>query len=119
MIAKLTSVEIQTVSEPFHAKDPRYNPLHDGSSPGSQECPEPLLWGISHLIILLGLMVVLYSSVLFRLGAQWWNDPNFSHGVFVPLFSAFLIWRKREQLTRIPVVPSWGVYQFLLPDLVC
>jgi exosortase len=62
-------------------------------------------------------MAVLYSSVLFRLGAQWWDDPNFSHGVFVPLFSAFLVWRKREQLARVPITPSWGGLSVLIAGL--
>src|SRR5579871_1518219 len=78
---------------------------------------KPLSGVLSHLVILLGLMAVLYSSVLFRLGAQWWDDPNFSHGVFVPLFSAFLVWRKREQLARVFVTPSWGGLPFLIAGL--
>ena len=83
----------------------------------AENSPHRLAGVLSHLIILLGLMVVLYSSVLFRLGAQWWDDPNFSHGVFVPLFSAFLVWRKREQLTRMPVVPSWWGLPVLVAGL--
>ncbi len=38
---------------------------------------------------------------------QWWKDPNFSHGFFVPLFSAFVIWQERSRLTAFSPRPSW------------
>jgi exosortase len=83
----------------------------------TEKSPNHISGVLSHLIILLGLMVVLYSSVLFRLGAQWWDDPNFSHGAFVPLFSAFLVWRKREQLACTRVAPSWRGLPVLIGGL--
>ena len=49
----------------------------------------------------------LYAGTLSRLVAQWWNDPDFSHGFFVPAFSAFLVWQKKKQLSGLPVIPSW------------
>lgn len=62
-------------------------------------------WELSVLgLLLLGL----YSSVLRHLLAQWWNDPNFSHGFFVPLFSIFVLWQERERLRRLPSEPSWS-----------
>lgn len=53
------------------------------------------------------LVLWLYADVLQRLAAQWWTDPNFSHGFFVPAFSAFVAWQKRRQLSRLPAKPSW------------
>ena len=49
----------------------------------------------------------LYWPTLRHLGGQWWNDPNFSHGFFVPLFSAFVIWQERDRLARVHTRPSW------------
>jgi len=43
-----------------------------------------------------------------RLVGQWWRDPNFSHGFFVPLFSAFVLWQERDRLARITPRPSWS-----------
>lgn len=60
----------------------------------------------------LGVLAVLslwiYWSTLVRLLGQWWRDPNFSHGFFVPLFSAFVIWQRREQLFVVNRKPSWS-----------
>jgi len=49
----------------------------------------------------------MYHDILWRLVVQWWEDPDFSHGFFVPLFSAFVLWRERERLSATPVKPSW------------
>jgi exosortase len=60
-------------------------------------------------IAVLGIVVVwLYTPVLAKLVAQWWHDPNFSHGFFVPLFSLYVLWERREQLTRLVNKPSWA-----------
>ena len=53
-------------------------------------------------------MIGLYWSTLGHLIEQWWQNPNFSHGFFVPLFSAFLVWQDRSRLQQIPLRPSWS-----------
>jgi exosortase len=58
--------------------------------------------------VLAALALCLYWSTLLHLIAQWWHDPNFSHGFFVPLFSAFVIWQERGRLARIVARPSWS-----------
>jgi exosortase len=65
------------------------------------------------MAVLAGLLLWLYVPVLTHLVAQWWNDPDFSHGFFVPFFSAFVIWRERSQLTRLNPQPSWWGLFFL------
>ena len=59
-------------------------------------------------VILVGLIGFLYRGILWKLAYQWWSDPNFSHGVFVPLFSAFVVWRNRKNLAQIPLRQSWS-----------
>jgi exosortase len=63
------------------------------------------LW---QLIILSGIILWLYRSILVHLVGQWWHDPNFSHGFFVPLFSALIIWQERQNLAQLPLRPSWS-----------
>jgi exosortase len=72
------------------------------------------LWQVGILAIL---SLWLYWTTLIHLVGQWWNDPNFSHGFFVPLFSAFVIWQERDRLARITPKPSWAGIIVLLAGL--
>ena len=67
--------------------------------------------------VLAALCAWLYWSTLTHLVSQWWNDPNFSHGFFVPLFSAYVIWQERHRLARIAPNPSWAGLGVLLAGL--
>ncbi len=73
------------------------------------------LWQLG---ILAPLALWLYWSTVIHLVGQWWHDPNFSHGFFVPLFSAFVIWQERDRLARILSRPSWSGVAVLLAGLV-
>ncbi len=70
------------------------------------------------LAVLSALSLWLYGTTLFHLVGQWIHDPDFSHGFFVPLFSAFVIWKERDRLSRIPVRPSWPGLALLALGLV-
>jgi len=80
------------------------------------------LW---QLAVLGALSLWIYWRTLAHLALQWWRDPNFSHGFLVPLFSAYIVWRKRDQIVRILPQPSWsgllllvaGVFLLLVGDL--
>jgi exosortase len=56
--------------------------------------------------ILSGLIVLLYASVLRNLVVQWWTDPDYSYGFFIPLFSGYILWRERERWTKTEIKPS-------------
>ncbi|MGA2965485.1 MAG: exosortase/archaeosortase family protein [Terriglobales bacterium] len=61
-------------------------------------------------VVLLLLIACLYASILARLFLQWVGpnrDPNFEHGIFVPLFALFLLWQDRKKLKAIISSPSW------------
>ena len=82
------------------------------AAPPSERLQEPVSkllpwWQAVTLILLLSW---LYASILFHLAQQWWHDPNFSHGIFVPLFSLFVLWQERARLAALPAAPSaWGL----------
>lgn len=62
------------------------------------------MWQLIILVIAIGLV---YFSILGRLGRQWIDDDNYSHGFFVPLFVAFVVWQKRAKLRDLPLRPAW------------
>jgi exosortase len=72
--------------------------------------PWPPLWQTA---IISGLLLWMYVPTLAHLVAQWWRDPNFSHGFFVPLFSVFVIWQERSRLAALSLRPSWSGLLFL------
>ncbi len=55
-------------------------------------------------------MVWTYWLVIPGLVAQWWNEPEYSHGFLVPVISGYLIWTKRDVLRATPIAPGyWGI----------
>lgn len=63
-----------------------------------------------HGVVLCLLVGWLYAPILLRLAEQWWHDPNFSHGFFVPAFSLFILWKNRARISNLPPAPSsWGL----------
>ena len=75
-------------------------------------------WKISVVVLLVGWI---YSPILSKLAAQWWHDPNFSHGFFVPAFSLYVLWQQRNRLLTLPRRPSWmglGILAMALGTLV-
>lgn len=51
--------------------------------------------------------LLVYREVLAGLAADWWNDPNYSHGLIVLPLAGYLIWRERERLASIPPQPTY------------
>jgi exosortase len=58
------------------------------------------------VLLLSTLVVIMYAPVLSSLARQWWSDPNYGHGAFVPLFSAYVLWGERERLRALPLRPN-------------
>jgi exosortase len=70
---------------------------------------ETRLWNrrlVVWCVILVGLILMLYASVIKDLVVQWWSDPNYGHGFFVPPFSCYILWRERERWTKSEIKPS-------------
>src|SRR5271157_1357343 len=62
-------------------------------------------------VALLLLTAWLYASIIPHLFLQWVgppSDPNFEHGIFVPIFALFALWQDCKQLTAIAPAPSWA-----------
>ena len=57
-------------------------------------------------LVIAALVIVLYAPVLMQMVVQWWQDPDYGHGFFVPLFSGYVLWRQRGQWTKSKINPS-------------
>ena len=62
----------------------------------------------------IGLLAVLFLLLNYRtlrtLGVAWINEPNWSHGFIIPLFSLFLLYNRRDELFRAsPRVCLWSL----------
>ncbi len=69
------------------------------------------------IAVLTALLLWLYLPTLVHLVGQWRSDPDFEHGFFVPLFSAFMAWQERSRLARLTRRPSWWGALFLAVGL--
>jgi exosortase len=57
-------------------------------------------------IILLALLWLLYCHIITNLAKQWFEDPNYSHGFFVPISCALLLWIDRKSWMGKALAPS-------------
>src|SRR4051794_41061082 len=49
-----------------------------------------------------------YWPTLRVMVGQWSSDPRYAHGYLVPVFALFLLWHRREELSKLVPRPSWG-----------
>lgn len=63
--------------------------------------------GFFMAVAMAGLLGVLYWPVLAGLIAQWYLDPNYSHGFLIPVMSVYFVWERRLILARMTPRPTW------------
>jgi len=102
--ARLPPFRILVLSHAAHTASLPIAP--QGSSAGRTP-----MWQI---LLLVAVLVWLYAPVLGHLIRQWSHDPNYSHGVFVPAFSLFVLWHDRGRLASLPIRPAWSGLVLLL-----
>lgn len=62
------------------------------------------------LVAIGALLLVCYLPMFYRLTTVWLEDDNMSHGLFVPIAAAYIVWTKRSLLARIkPKTNYWGL----------
>jgi exosortase len=79
------------------------SPVEEKSSKSS---PPRLVMALAWALVL-GLLAWIYAPHVAGMVANWWEDPNYSHGFLVPLISAYLIWRQRDNLARAAAGPNY------------
>ncbi len=55
-------------------------------------------------------LAFVYFSVLLKLGGDWWNDENYSHGLLIPFVIGYILWQERKRFSRARTQPAvwWG-----------
>src|SRR5205809_291027 len=71
----------------------------------------PISFSFLQIGALIGVFVLLYSSVLRDLAGIWWTRDDYSHGFLILPISLYLVWAKRPELGQLPVKPNgvWGL----------
>ncbi len=47
-----------------------------------------------------------FATVLLKLGRDWWNDENYSHGLLIPFIIGYILWSQRDRFDREAQRPS-------------
>jgi EpsI family protein len=68
--------------------------------------PENWTRGILAGVILIA-FIFCYAGVFASLAGQWWNNDMYSYGFLIPWISLYLIWIRRETLSRISPLPNY------------
>lgn len=72
-------------------------------------------WRLLPGVVLLFPCLYLYASVGAGLVADWWHDPDYSHGFLVPLLSFYFFWERRQKLAlTVPQPNRWGLIVLIL-----
>jgi exosortase len=59
-------------------------------------------------IAIVGALAFVYFTVLTKLGRDWWNDENYSHGLLIPFVIAFILWQERKRILEAQPQPALG-----------
>jgi exosortase len=106
-----------TTSSPEPALRSQNNPSLS-SHAGGMDIPAPqwsIAWG--PVLLLSALIVLLYHGIAVKLVTDWFEIPDFSHGILIPFFVLFLLWDGRRKFLATPVKPSWGGLPLVLLGL--
>ncbi|OQW33588.1 MAG: hypothetical protein A4E19_04170 [Nitrospira sp. SG-bin1] len=58
-------------------------------------------------ILIVALVGYMYAESLAYLSSRWVGTEDYSHGIFVPFISGYLIWQQRQRLSQVTREKSW------------
>lgn len=58
-------------------------------------------------VLVIALLSYMYSDSLLFLFNHWIGSDDYSHGMFVPLISGFLVWQSRHRLVQVQREQAW------------
>ena len=70
------------------------------------------------LAALLGVLIYVYwNSLDYRGAKQFWDNPKYSHGWLVPIFTVILLWMRHEPFGPVSAAARWAGVGLLLSGL--
>jgi exosortase len=94
---------------------PLSTPVTVVTAPTPPPAFRPPLWQVAGLV---GLLVWAYLPMLRVFFDKWVNDPQYSHGLLVPFFSAYLVWKAWQAGPLVPKPLPWVGCGLLATTLV-
>jgi exosortase len=93
--------------------------LNGSPSDGCEGSPLPrgATLPIGSVAVVIAALAILFGSIVRDMAIQWWDDPNYSHGYLVPLFSGYVLWRRRRAVLAAVGEGNWLGLPVLLVGL--
>jgi exosortase len=76
------------------------------SSTSNYEIAAKLKGQLWKVLAITAALAFAYVTVLAKLGQDWWNDENYSHGLLIPAIIGYILWSQRERLARTVGSPA-------------
>lgn len=59
-------------------------------------------------LALLAAAALVYQRTVIELAQEWWNNPDYSHGLLVPFAIGYIVHQKWDQIRSLPIQGSWA-----------
>lgn len=59
------------------------------------------------LVVVCALLAVCFRDAIASMVEIWFERPEYSHGVLIPVIAVFLIWQRSDQLAGVPLSGTW------------
>ena len=83
----------------------------NGTAVGTAEAQSlPAITGIRmsrEVLLLLVAAVLVYGKTLAGLAVDWWQNPDYSHGLLLPFALGYILYQKKDKLAAMAIRPSW------------
>lgn len=83
----------------------------NGTAVGTAESQSlPAISGIRmsrEVLLLLVVSVLVYGKTLAGLAVDWWQNPDYSHGLLLPFALGYILYQKKDKLAAMAIRPSW------------
>lgn len=86
--------------------------------------PQDINWGrvglhfYIKIFILAGILYWLYQAEIYSIVHRWVNDPSWSHGFLIPLFSLYFVNQHKKEILQTNTKPNYIGLVFLIACLV-